>query len=321
MVKLASCKIKLDTVYYILPLFFLCLRNGRSSNSQTKKKCCKGIYITRLTTLLTDLEGATEESTTNSHAQLLHKKLDTLDVEFKTHHLMVIDAVADDEAAAAEQLELDSRDDNVASLQVRMKMLLAIPAASMPTLTSDVRTIAERRLDQFDARLSLENTAVSRLTSILMDLHMVDLYQEQLAEFKRELSEIRNDVLTISTDGSDALIVKVQQLDRQTFDLSVIVKRLLYDSDSHTKTLTLSSSNPVSETRGVKLPKIDAPTFSGELLNWQSCWEQFCIAIHDRKDISEKLVCLRHSMKDGTARSIIEDSPALETSTQKPSKH
>ena len=109
----------------------------------------------------------------------------------------------------------------------------------------------------------------------------------------------RNEVITII---KDALIVKVQQ---QMFDLSVIVKRLLYNPDSHSATLT---PDPVAEPRGVKLPKIDVPTFSGELLHWQSFWEQFCIAIHDRKDISvtEKLVYLRHSMKDGTAKSIIE---------------
>ncbi len=166
---------------------------------------------------LTELE---ERSPPQTATQLLHKKLEMMDLEFKTHHLMVIYVVADDEAAATEQLELNSHDNY---LQVRLKMLLAIPAASTPTLTSDVWTIAERRLDQFDARLSLANTAVSRLTCTPMYLHMVDLYQKELAELKKELSEIRNDVLTIITDGSDTLIVKC----------------LLYDPDSHTKTLTL----------------------------------------------------------------------------------
>ena len=87
---------------------------------------------------------------TSSHAQLLHKKLDA---DFKLHHLAVIDAVVDDEA---------SHDD------VRLETLLTIPAL---TLTSDIRSIAERRLDQLDARLSLANTAVSRLTSAPTDLH------------------------------------------------------------------------------------------------------------------------------------------------------
>ncbi len=139
----------------------------------------------------------------------------------------IIDAVADDEAAAAEQSELDSDDDGIASLQVRLETLLTSSAISTFTLTPDIRIVAERRLDEIDWRLSLVNTAVSRLTSSPLDLHMVDLYKEQLGEFKRELSEIRNEVLTIFKDGSDDLILKVQQLDWQMFDLSVIVKCLL----------------------------------------------------------------------------------------------
>ena len=219
----------------------------------------------------------------------------------------IIDAVADDKAAAAEQSELDNHDDGIASLQVRLETLLRSPTISPFTLTPDVRIVAERRLDQQDARLFLAKTAVSRLTSSQMDLHMVNLYQEELGEFKKELSEIRNEVLTIFKEGSDDLIGKVLQLDRQLFDLSVIVKCLLYNPDS-TEALATSSTVPASKTRGVKLPKIDIPIFNGELLNWQSFWEQFCIAIHDRNDISltDKLVYLRHSLTDGTAKSIIE---------------
>ncbi len=212
--------------------------------------------ITRLTTRLTELEGVTEESTTSSHAQLLRKKLDTLDADFKLHHLAVIDAVVNDEAAAEEQLELDSHDDTVTSLQIRLETLLTIPAASALTVTSDIRT--ERRLDQLDARLSLANTAVSRLTPAPTDLHLVDLYQEQLAEFKKELSEIRNEVLTIIKDGYDALIVKVQQLDRQMFDLSVIVKRLLYNPNFHSATLRPSRRTMWRETAQNRCSHIQA---------------------------------------------------------------
>ena len=43
--------------------------------------------------------------------------------------------------------------------------------------------------------------------------------------------------------------------------------------------------------------------FGGDILHWQMFWEQFCIAIHNRADISdtEKLVYLRHSLKFGEA--------------------
>ena len=60
------------------------------------------------------------------------------------------------------------------------------------------------------------------------------------------------------------------------------------------------------EVKGVRLPKLEVPTFDGDILHWQSFWEQFCVAIHGR-DISDtqKLVYLQHSLKDGSAQASI----------------
>ena len=70
----------------------------------------------------------------------------------------------------------------------------------------------------------------------------------------------------------------------------------------------MSSSLPASDSKGEKLPKRDAPTFDGNILNWRSFWEQFCVSVHDRFSLSdsEKLVYLQHSLKDGTAKNVIE---------------
>ena len=48
--------------------------------------------------------------------------------------------------------------------------------------------------------------------------------------------------------------------------------------------------------------------FDGELLHWQTFWEQFSISVDKRSDISntEKLVHLCHSQKDGSANNTIE---------------
>lgn len=31
----------------------------------------------------------------------------------------------------------------------------------------------------------------------------------------------------------------------------------------------------------VKLPKLNVPTFDGDIINWVTFWEQFKVAIHD----------------------------------------
>ncbi len=59
---------------------------------------------------------------------------------------------------------------------------------------------------------------------------------------------------------------------------------------------------------GVKLPKLEAPSFDGKFTNLVSFWEQFNVAIHSRTTLSdvEKLAYLRNALKDGSAKGIIE---------------
>ena len=70
----------------------------------------------------------------------------------------------------------------------------------------------------------------------------------------------------------------------------------------------MASSLPVPDSKGVRLPKLEVPTFDGNILNWRCFWEQFRVSVHDRSSLSdsEKLVYLQHSLKDGSAKNVIE---------------
>ena len=61
------------------------------------------------------------------------------------------------------------------------------------------------------------------------------------------------------------------------------------------------------ESKGVKLTKLDVPKFDGNILNWRSFWEQFCVAVHDRPHLSdsEKLIYLQQSLRGGSAKGVI----------------
>ena len=58
----------------------------------------------------------------------------------------------------------------------------------------------------------------------------------------------------------------------------------------------------------MNLPKMNVPTFNGNILNWNTFWQQFDVAIHSKAllDNTEKLVYLRDALKDGPARHVIE---------------
>ncbi len=97
--------------------------------------------------------------------------------------------------------------------------------------------------------------------------------------------------------------------------MSVEVTRFLYNT-----TLTSDSLAPTSpKTKGVRLPKLEIPTFEGDILYWLTFWEQFYIAIDGRKDISdtEKLVYHRLLSRMVLPSQSLKDYPTLRINTRK----
>ena len=120
--------------------------------------------------------------------------------------------------------------------------------------------------------------------------------------FQKDMTEISNILLSLTLEDSDALPSKVTSLEKKLFDCSVSLKEL---SRSGT---TPSSSHSHPEPKEVKLPKLDVPQFSGNILHWTRFWEQFCISVHERPSLSnaEKFVYLQQALKGGSARNLID---------------
>ena len=263
--------------------------------------------ITKLTSKLIELEGQERDQSVSNHAQQLLKRLESLDTGFKTHHFAILNALEDEEEVEAAQEEIDKHDDDVMNLSLRLQALSTPTTEMSPAV--EVRsppdgTLVSRRLAQLQARLSSVIEETNALSGDPAEVHLVYLYQEVLADLKTELSDIRKEALVITADTSDALSIAIRTQDKEIFDLSVKVKKLLYNPGSTPESLTPTMVGP----RGVKLPRIDIALFNGDLLNWQTFWEQFDISVHSRKDIAdaEKLAYLRHALKDGHAKSVIE---------------
>ena len=136
------------------------------------------------------------------------------------------------------------------------------------------------------------------------EVHLAHTYQEILADLKAELADIRKEAVVIAADSSDDLSTAVCNQDKDIFNLSVKIKKILYNPGYTLESLTTTTPEP----HGVRLPRIDIASFDGDLLNWQIFWEQFNISVHSRKNVAnaEKLAYLRHSLKDGQAKSVIE---------------
>ena len=75
--------------------------------------------INRLEARLTTLEGATDRPTTQGAAKQLLSKLETLDAEYKTHHLAIVD-LTDESGQEDQQRHLDEHDDLVSELTLQL---------------------------------------------------------------------------------------------------------------------------------------------------------------------------------------------------------
>ncbi len=81
---------------------------------------------------LTKLAASKDNLNTLRIAQGLATKLEALDAESKTHHLLIIDLTDEEEALTEEQEALDNHDDQVSELDVRVQRLVS----SLTSLTA-----------------------------------------------------------------------------------------------------------------------------------------------------------------------------------------
>jgi len=252
--------------------------------------------ITRLQTRLAGLESAADQPTTLEAAKQLLAKLETLDVEFNSHHLAIVDYTDGEDLLAAEQDVLDSHDDEVAQLGLHLRQLIS--TSSSPSKAGP-RKVPNKRLLHMQRALSSITSGLTSLPNGPDGIVLLRQYEEQLSEFKVELGDIRNSLYVLDLEDADELNVLQATVEQSVFDHSLEVKRHLLSHDSN-------FSSPGS--KGVKLPKIDVPTFDGNLLNWNTFWEQFEVSVHSKTGLSdaEKLVYLQHALKGGAAKQAIE---------------
>ena len=138
-------------------------------------------------------------------------------------------------------------------------------------------------------------------------IHVLYQFNEQLTDLKTELGTIRQSLLAMGVESTDKLFATITGLAERMFDAPLSIKGLLY----HRREVPVSeeSSHTAPTSHEVRLPKLDVATFDGDILNWRTFKEQFCIAIHDRTHFSDgqKLAYLRHALKYGTVKSTIEE--------------
>ena len=190
-------------------------------------------------------------------------------------------------------------DDDMADLTVAIERLLSASTSTPPSINDSGRRFISRNLQHLQKKLEAVKAIVDESLEDV-DVFLLQQHEEELLSYKQEIGEIRKELMGLNVDEHDDLITFQSSLNDAVFNTLLRLRKLLRQSHDN---LT-----PSHDGKGVKLPKIDIPKFDSNLLKWRTFWEQFKVSIHERDNLSEaeKLVYLRHSLSEVSARNVIE---------------
>ncbi len=219
----------------------------------------------------------------------------------KRLHFELIDLIDEEDLLEAEQAVMDKHDDDLAALTVRVQTLLGRTDSSVTT-TADRRKPLSRKLSRVQAGLKrIDETVPTSATTA--EHSLLKQLQEELSDYKKDLATLYDELLAKDVEDEDELFVLHSTLERSLSDISRKVKGSLVSIPTEGSPRSVTADGP-----GVKLPKLDVPTFDGNIIHWKQFWDQFSIAVHEKPNLSnaEKIVYLQHAIKDGSARNAIE---------------
>jgi hypothetical protein len=231
-------------------------------------------------------------------------KLRSLDEEFGGLHYELINLIdeGNEDSLETEQATLDKHDDDVATLTVRLETLSTSADHTRTAVIPDPRKPLSRRLSRIRAGLKrIRDIAAS--TDAPIEPSVLMQCQEEATDFKKDLAALYDELISKDVAEDDELSVAHSALETELSSIASKIKGLLAAAPSET-----SSPRSTPDGSGVKLPKLDVPTFDGNVIHWKQFWDQFSVSVHDRTNLSnaEKIVYLQHALKDGSAKNAIE---------------
>ena len=288
-----------------MPITYMAASNLR------KRRGVVRASVTKLNERILELEGITDVNRIADSARQLLTKLQILDSDFKRIHFDLIDLIdeADTTTLENEQAVIDKFDDDVHERIVRLETLLKrAPVAPLttPAVPPPDRRPLTRKMSRIRTGLGQVNDKIETATSSTahaIDRPLLAQCQEEVSDYKKGLVTLYDELSVMDIPDDDELFITHATLEKQLSTVSQKIKSLLVVPPTSTST----SASTTADT-GVKLPKLDVPTFDGNIIHWKQFWDQFTVAVHNKTILSnaEKTVYLQHAIKDGSAKNAIE---------------
>ena len=184
----------------------------------------------------------------------IERKLNSLDADFRKHHFAIIDLIEEEneEMLSREQEILDSHDDKLDSLFVRIKLLLS--AISHSLYTERQRKSCLLKLSCLQKKiLSIRDAVVSSTTESCLHQHA-----KTIRVYNDELRKVAYETCTLDLSDSDDIHSLQAQLEQEVFDCCLKIRRLL--ASTHTS-LTPTSLLESDDNRTI-VPQIESKSQS-----------------------------------------------------------
>ena len=275
---------------------------ARTLSSLRRKRGVVKRSITRLVNTLKTLEASPDAPGVVDQAKQSITKLEGLDKDFRSIHYEIVDLLEEGPDLEKEHEVLDQHEDDITATSLRLQRLVA--AKSSTVGTGSERT-SSRKLTRVERRLKATEEALALVKEDHDDVPLLEQYQERMGDIKRELSVVYEELITADLPDDHALVAQHADLEKLHFSCSHIIKKLL---NAHSARSTKATAASTVSDKTSKLPKLDVPTFDGDVLHWQPFWEQFETSVHNHTSLSkaEKLVYLQQAIRNGSAKTAIE---------------
>jgi len=264
--------------------------------------------LTRVERDIATLEGKESlEPSDQRKVKRLKEQVKEIDRDFEQRHLEVLNFIESED-----QTTLDSEekifDEHVNRVSDLVERLEELEVTESPVATPSVVHVADpslvliKRLRYMDQEKAAIVEAVRSLPPGPEADRRVWLQecQREITSLGSQLAGIMGEILALPGDER-ALIDDAASIKKALKEANYEASRLIHSMEEAPKPIEVHSEPTI------ELPKVNIPTFDGDILNWVTFWEQFEIAIHSNKKLHDvqKLAYLRDAVEAGPAKHVI----------------
>ena len=200
---------------------------------------------------------------------------------------------------------INKHDDDITLLSICLQTLLARSKTAVTPATDGCKLLSR------ESGLSRIENMVSTPPDTRIEPSLLKQCQDQRCDYRKNLFVLYDNLQATDVTDEDKQLVLHSKLEKLLFVISHMTK-----NDSRQPSVESSSS--AADSIGVKLPKLDVPTFDGNI-HWKRFREQFTVSVHNISNLSnaEKICLLAACIKLAPRKIQLRAFPTLTIITTK----